>query len=133
MALLDCENRFGCTGIALVASIIIGIITAFLQITGIITVSSVFLWVAFGIAVAYLAATLLAAALSRRGLYRCSALPAQLIGILGTVLFSGILLAIGAASTGVIGAIITGALLAFFSLMLTATACLVRCVAGIED
>ena len=53
-----CNCRNNCTSIAVVVSIIIGIITAFLRITGVITVTPAFLWVVFGIAVVYLAVVL---------------------------------------------------------------------------
>lgn len=130
MALFSAESKSNCTGIAIVSSIIIGIITAFLRITAVITVTPVFLWVVFGIAVAYLAVTLIAIATARQaGAFECiySTLSALLIGILGTILFSIILLAIEFAATSVIGAIVTGLLLLFFFLTVTTTACLVRC------
>ena len=53
-----CNCRNNCTSIAVVVSIIIGIITAFLRITGVITATPAFLWVVFGIAVVYLAVVL---------------------------------------------------------------------------
>jgi hypothetical protein len=39
-------------------------------------------------------------------------------------------LAVGFAATSILGAIITGVLLFFVSLFLTATACLVKCLEG---
>lgn len=129
----NCNNR--CVGLAIIASIIIGVITAFLQITAVITVTPVFLWVLFGIAVVYLAVTLVTSASIRSpGTRRClcSILPTLLIGILGTILTAIILLAITFAATSIIGAIITGALLVFFALTITSTACLVKCVAGCQ-
>lgn len=133
MALFSSESRSDCTGIAVAVSVIIGIITAFLRITAVITLTPAFLWVVFGIAVVYLAVVLVAVALLRQrssceGIH-CS-LWALLAGILGTVLFSVILLAIEFVATSIIGAIITGALLLFFFLIITATACLVRSIAN---
>lgn len=130
----DCKCN--CVSVSVIASILIGIVTAFLTITAVITVTPVFLWVVLGIAVVYLAVTLLAVALARPiNATGCilSALSALLIGILGTALLSVVLLAVSFAATSVIGAIITGALLLFFSQTITATACLVRSLAARDD
>jgi hypothetical protein len=43
-----------------------------------------------------------------------------------------VLLAIDFVATSIVGAIITGGLLAFLSLILTATACLIKCLANCE-
>ena len=133
MALFNnCGCRSDCVGISVVASIIVGIIAAFLRITGAITVTAAFLWVALGVAVVYLAVLLLATALRRRNTC-CTPLSAVLIGILGTILFAVILLAITFAATSVAGAVITGLLLAFSSLIFTATACLIRCFSECDE
>lgn len=133
MALFNnCSNRYDCVGVALVASIIVGIITAFLRITGVITVTPVFLFITLGIAVVYLAGLLLSAALTHKN-GCCTSLAALLIGILGTVLLSVVLLAIPFAATSIVGAIITGLLLAFVTLIFTATACLIRCLANCNN
>ena len=129
MTLCGCKNKWDCTGIAIIASLVVGIIAAFLQITAVITVTPVFLWVAFGIAVVYLAITLIAASFAQDSGScgsPCVALSALLLGILGTVLFAVVLLAITFAATSVIGAIIVGGLVFSFSLTLTSTACLVK-------
>ena len=133
MSNFGCYCKCSCRIAAVIASVIIGVVTAFLQITGVITVAPVFLWVAFGIAVVYLGVLVVAAALSGAeeaagGL--CSALNALLIGILGTVLFALVLLAVGIVATSILSAILVGILLFFFSLTLTSTACLVRSLAG---
>lgn len=132
MTLFNCNCRCSCTVAAIIASIIVGVLTAFFQITAVITVVPVFLWVVFGIAVVYLGVLLIAAALTRNGEgceCRCAALNAVLIGILGTILFAVVLLAVGIVATSVFNAILVGLLLFFFTLALTATACLVRCFA----
>ena len=59
MSTNDCGCRNSCTTIALIISIVIGIITAFLRITATITLTPAFLWVVFGIAVVYLAIVLI--------------------------------------------------------------------------
>ncbi len=121
--------RPGCTVIALAASLIVGVITAFLRITAAITLTPVFLWVLLGIAVVYLAVVLVAGALSRNecGEGLCGIITTLLAGILGTILLSIVLLAIEFVATSIIGAVLTGALLFFFSITVTSTACLVRC------
>lgn len=123
----NCENRFSCLTLGFIASLVIGVVTAFLQITAVIAVTPAFLWVTLGIAVVYLAANLFAA---RGGC--CAAVSTVLAGILGTILFSVVLLGITFAATSVIGAIIVGLLLFFFSLTITATACLVKCKANCD-
>lgn len=129
MSLFNCSGRFNCTYAAVVASIAVGVITAFLTIMGVIALTPAFLWVTLGVAAVYLAVVLLATAIAQHNTDRCSALSALLIGILGTVLFSIILLAVSFAATSVIGAIFAGILLFFLSLIFTATACYVRCIA----
>jgi hypothetical protein len=115
----------------LVVSAIIGVLTALFQITAVITVTPVFLWVVFGIAVVYLAVLPLAGILGRGRQCDsciCAALEAVLAGILGAILVSVILLAVGIVATSVLSAILVGLLLFFFSLTLTGTACYVRCL-----
>ena len=131
MTSLNCERRFDCTGFAFIASIIIGVIAAFLQITAVITLTPVFSIVALGVALIYLAATLLTSAITQKCAIcnnRCTPLSALLTGVLGTILFSAILLVVTFAATSVIGAIVVGALFFSFSLMITSTACFTRCV-----
>ena len=133
MSIVNCGRRRDCTGIALIASLVIGIIGAFLQITASITLTPIFFAVALGIAIVYLAVTLIATSLSN-GTTECNGcctpLNAVLISILGTILFSVILLAVTFAATSVIGAIVVGALFFFFSLLITTTACLAKCLAS---
>lgn len=131
MTVLGSKNRCDCTLFAIVASVIIGIITAFLTITAVITVTPAFLWVLFGVAIGFLAILLLIAPRVQRSDTDgclCFAVPALLTGILGTVLLSVVLLAITFLATSIIGAIITGLLLLFFSLTITSAACLVKCL-----
>lgn len=135
MSVLNCNNRIECGVLAVVSSLIVGIITAFLTITAVISVTPAFLWVALGIAVVYLAVTLLSAATTRRteSHCACSALSLLLFAVLGTALFAVVLLAVEFAATSVVGAIITGALLFFLSLILTSTACFVKCLFNCRD
>ena len=134
MAVQGCYCKRDCTFFAIVVSAILGIVTAFLQISGTITVTPVALWVALGIAVVYLAA-LVVSTLVRAAEQRCCCRPlgAVLTGALGTVLFAAVLLVVGITATSVVSAILVGLLSASFALTVTATACLVRCAAGCAD
>lgn len=136
MSLFCCDRKDSCISIAVVASIVLGIIAAFLQLTAAITVTPAFLWVVFGIAVVYLAVALIASALMRGAPSAgcvCTVLTALLVGILGTILLSVILLAITFAATSILGAVIVGGLVLFFSLTVSATACFVRCLMHCND
>ncbi len=121
--------RPGCTFVAVVVSLIIGVITAFLRITGTITFSTLFLWVLFGVAVVLLAATLISGTRFREGCCEglCGIITALLSGVVGTILLAIVFLNLEFAIASVIGAILTGALLFFFFLAVTSAACLVRC------
>lgn len=132
---LTCTRQCNCTIVALAASLAVGVIAAVLTFLAIVTAAPVFLWVAFGIAVGYLAVLLVTAAFGSCFTRRCIAiyLPALLTGILGTALTAVVLLAVTFAATSVIGAIITGALLFFFSLTVIVTACLIKCLVTCAD
>ena len=129
MSLFGCNCNCRCTLAAIIVSAILGVVTAFLQITGTILVVPVFLWVVFGIAVGDLGVLVMATALARRTepcSCKCTALNTLLVGILGTIAAAAILLAVGIVATSVLSAILAGVLLFFFSLTLTGSACLVR-------
>lgn len=134
MSLSGCNYncRCQCTLAALVISAIIGVLTAFFQITGTITVAPVFLWVAFGIGVVYLGVLVVARIPDAEESCRCLCriLYALLIGILGTILLAIVLLAVGIVATSVLSAVLVGLLLFFFSLTLTSSAGLVLCLSG---
>lgn len=133
--MLTCNCRRNCTLAAVVASLIVGIIAAFLQITAVITVAPVFLWVAFGVAVSFLGILVLTAGSScgiRQCGCHCVTLRTLLAGILGTILLAAVLLAVGIVATGVINAILVGILVFFLALTLTAAACYVRCLSACE-
>ncbi len=136
MTIFNCECKRDCLLFSAIASIIIGIIVAFLRITGVITVTPTLLIVAFGIAVLFLVATLIAAALWGQRICRTCAyttISGVLTGVLGTLLLSVVLLAIPFAATSIIGAIITGALAAFLTYIFTATACTIKCFVKCSD
>lgn len=129
----SCRNYCNCTIAALVASVVLGIVAAFLQISGTITVTPAFLWVALGIGVVYLGVTLITAALAggRDGSEcKCAALTALLAGALATAVVALVLLGVGVVATSVVSALLVGLLVASLVLTLTSTACLVRNLLG---
>ena len=129
MSIFCCETKCRCILASVIVSAILGVLAAFLQITGVITVAPVFLWVDFGIGVVYLGVLVIAGALQGvrdTGGCFCDTLDTLLAGILGSILVAVILLAVGIEATGVVSAILVGLLVFFFALTLTATACYVR-------
>ena len=138
MSMLDCNCncRCRCNLIALIASLLIGVIAAFLQITGVLAVSTTVLWTALIIAVAYLAVLILSMALMGRKeacACLCTNLRALVAGALGAILFALVLLLIDVAAASVIGAILVGLLLFFFALLFASSACLIKCLADCRD
>lgn len=131
MACFGCDNRWTCPAVAVVFSVLVGVVTAFLRITAVITVAPLFFQATIAVAVLLLAVTLLSASATSNDscniCLRC-ALKAQLAGILGSIATALILLAVDFAATSIIGAVFVGLLLFFFSLALTATACMVKCL-----
>ncbi len=119
-----------CRTLAVLASLIVGVVAAFLQITGTIAVTAVFLWVTLGVAVGFLALFVISAAFGRGC---CGALTVPLAGVLGTTLLSIVLLAVGITATSVISAILVGALIVFFSLIITGAVCYVRCIVDCDE
>lgn len=134
MGLLNCNCKCNCTLLAIIGSVIIGIIAAFLQITSAIEITSALLWVLLGIGVVYLAVLSVAEAIASRGSNgcdcKCGVISALLTGILGTILFSLVLLAVGIETASALSAFLVGLLLFFFSLTVSSTACYVKCLAG---
>ena len=122
-----CSGCFDCSIFALVVSIIIGVISAILVGTGTIVVESYFLYGAVITALVYLAALVLAGSIGT-GLCNCgsSSVTYVLVGILGTILLAGILLA-AVIPVGLFGSLLSGVLVFFISLMLSSVACLVSC------
>ena len=130
----NCDYHYNyncsCTAIAVVAALIIGTVTAILRFAAVITVTPAFFWVTFGIAVLFLA-LVLSSTLYRKYPNRdccfCRNRALFTLGVLGTILASLILLAVDFAATSVAGAIITGVLLAFFTLLIVSAVCITKC------
>ena len=136
MSELSCRCKAQCTSIAIVAAIIIGVIAGMLTFMATITITPAFLWVLLGIAVVYLAILLATSGgsySSRGDGCFCSSLKTLLFGILGTILVSIILLGITFAATSILGAIFAGLLLAFFTLLIVSSVCLILCKANCND
>ena len=131
-----CCCRRDCVLLSIIAAAVLGVVGAFLQISGLITVTPAFLWVTLGIAVGYLAVLAGGFLLRKCGTPTsclCRALSAVLVGLLGTQLLSVVLLAVGVTATSVVSAVLVGLLVAALALALGATACLVKCLADCES
>ena len=130
MSSSKCSGCFKTSILALVISVIIGVISAILVGAGTILVESYFLYGAAISALVYLAVLVFAGSVGT-GLSGCgsSFIESALWGILGTVLFSGILLAAGT-PVGLFGSLLLGVLVFFISLMLTSLSLLVSCLYG---
>ncbi len=121
---------------ALILSAAAGVLTTFLLITGIITLSPVFLWVAFGFAAAHLLILTGAEIISAGRRYVstcCAARYALFAGILGTILLSLVLLALETTAGGLVSSLLAGGILFFFTLSLTGTVCYVQCLTGCTE
>lgn len=132
----SCDRSVPCSALSFAAALIIGIVTAFLRITGVLTIGTAFFWVALGIGVVYLPIILIVSAfvnLTDSTRCVCRALSGLLLSILLTILFSAILLGFTFVTTSVTGAIITGLFFLFLTLTLTLTACFARCVASCSE
>lgn len=134
MGFFNCNCRMGCTVSGLIVSLIAGIVTLVLTITGTIAVLPLFAWIGFGIAVGLLIVTFLVAAFTdeerkEKGCI-CRALSTLQFGALGAILTALILLAVDFGGISIIGAIIYGAFAFFFVLLITSLICVARCYAS---
>ena len=125
--------KCNCVVLALISSIALGIVASVLLFTAVITVTATFYWVALGIAVGFLALTLVA--VPRTSCFDssscfCYILTAILAGALGTILTALILLGVGFAATSALGAVVFGILIFLEALLLTSVACFIKYIAG---
>lgn len=124
-----CNCKCSCALLSGVVSLILGVIAAFLQITGTVAISTMILMGAAIVALVYLGILLLVSAIEQqcqRCSCTCAAVNALLAGALGTILFAVVLLVADVAAASVIGSILTGLLAAFFALLVTSSACVIR-------
>lgn len=115
-----------CIGGSAVISAIIGVISAVLRYNAVITITPSFLWVFFGIAVGFLAITLLTSSLAKCE-QCCRGLNSVLLGIAGTIFCSVVLLGIEFAAISAFGTLLTALITFSFSFMLLSIMCLIRC------
>ncbi len=127
MSMFCCERSCRCAPLSVLAGIAVGVIAAFLQVTGTITIMPVFYLITFGIAVGLAAITLITAAIARRAT-PCAlrGMTVLITGILGTTFTSLLLLAVSFAATSLVGAVFVGILLFFFTLTITGSTCFAR-------
>lgn len=131
----NCNCRFNCSLLAVISAAALGVVAAFLFIAGTIAVTTTFLWVALGIGVVYLAGLVIASTRCRctdPTSCLCRALDALLAGILGTILISLVLLAVGIVATSTLSAVLVGLLAFFLWLTVASAACYVRCAADCD-
>lgn len=127
MTSMNCSCRPNCVWLTLLAGILIGIAALVLRLTAVITVTPAFLWAVLGVAVVYLPVALAIA--GRGGRCLCNVAGVLVAGLLGTLFFGLLLLAVPFAATSVLGAIFTGLLLFFLTLPFGAIACAILCAA----
>ena len=130
MSVFNCEKSRACSVFAIIASIVIGAVAAILQGTGVIATVPYYLLGSVVVALAYLAVSLLSVSI-KRNIDTCAKTPLSLLilGALGAVLASGVLLAALSAAT-VLGAIVVGIQVFFVSLMLISLGCYIKCIVG---
>lgn len=131
----NCGYCPSCTGIGVVISLVLGIIAAFLRYNAVVTIGTSFLWVAFGVATLILLLTLYIASRARSSAREClcGSMTGLLTGIGGTVITSLISLAAPLPAISTVGAIIFGALVFSFFLIISTLICLIPCIAGCDD
>ncbi|MBR5234073.1 MAG: hypothetical protein IKW03_07665 [Clostridia bacterium] len=129
MNICGCKTKCDCTIIAVIVSIIAGIVATFLNFSGTIAIPQFVLWIFFGVALGLLGLSLVAAPfIGKResGTCLCTSLIAFFVGIFGTVLFSLVLVLIDIAAGGILASILTGLLIGLFALAITSAACIVK-------
>ena len=127
-----CCCRRDCTTWAIVAAVVLGVLAVFLQVTGVITIGAAALTAALGVGLVALAVLLLATATAQRGdgYCLCRSLGAALAGAIGTIVLAVTLLAFALPATGLAFLVLTGLLVAAFTLLLASVVCLIRCLSG---
>lgn len=127
-----CCCRRDCTTWAIVAAVVAGVLAVFLQVTGVITIAVPALTAALGVGLVALAVLLLAMATAQGsdGYCLCRSLGTALAGAIGTIVLAIALLAFDLPATGLAFLLLTGLLVAAFTLLLASAVCLIRCLSG---
>ncbi len=137
MGFFNCNCKTGCTVLGFIISLIAGIVTLILTITGTIAILPLFLWIGFGIAVGLLIVTFLVAAFTdeerKERSCICKTLTTLQFGALGAILTALVLLAVDFGGISVAAAITYGAFIFSFVLLITSVICLARCFASCGD
>ena len=129
MNICGCRTKCDCTLFAVIASVIAGIVATFLTFSGTLVIPQFVLWILFGVALGFLGLSLVVSPFickKESGFCLCTSLIAFFAGILGTVLFSLVLVLIDIAAGGILASVITGLLFGLFTLTITSTACIVK-------
>ena len=129
MNICCCKTKCDCTIIAVIASVIAGIVATFLTFSGTITIPQFVLWIFFGVALGLLGLSVVAApCIGKReaNTCLCASLTSLFVGIFGTVLFSLVLVLVDIAAGGILASILTGLLFGLFALAITSAACIVK-------
>ena len=129
MNICCCKTKCDCTIIAVIASVIAGIVATFLTFSGTITIPQFVLWIFFGVALGLLGLSLVAAPfIGKResNTCLCASLTSLFVGVFGTVLFSLVLVLVDIAAGGILASILTGLLFGLFALTITSAACIVK-------
>ena len=130
----NCTCRCSCALVTLIVGVILGVVAAFLQITGGLTIPTAFLWASVGAAAVYLAVLLRSICCCRcDSVCLCTNLKLTLLGILGSILLGVILLLVGITATSVVSAILVGLLVLSLTVLLGGAACYVRSALGCGD
>ena len=131
MNICGCRTKCDCTLFAVIASVIVGIVTAFLSFSATLAVPSFVYWIFFGVALVLLAVALVTAPFicrSKENFCLCTSLNTFLAGVFGTVLFSLVLLLIDL-TAGLLFSLLTGLLFGLFTLTITSVACIIKNIA----
>ena len=135
MNICCCKTKCDCTLIAVIASVIAGIIAAFLNFSAAIALPQFVLWIFFGVALGLLAVSLVAAPFVCRCENKecfCASLVAFLVGVFGTVAAALVLVLVDITAGGLLASLIAGLLFGFFALVITSAGCLVKNLFGCE-
>ena len=131
MSNCNCSCRCNRALVSLIVGAVLGVVTAFLQITGGLTIPTAFLWAAVGLAGVYLAVLLHSVCCCRCDCpCLCTNLKLTLLGILATIAVGAILLLVGITATSVVSAILVGLLVLSLSALLGGAACYVNSALG---